>query len=44
MNIRYGVTKVVSIETIMNFIENNWRVVLEKGYNLSSFIKKSKDS
>ena len=43
MNIRYGVTKVVSIETIMKFIENNWKPVLEKGYNLAHFIKASKE-
>lgn len=40
MNIRYGVTKVVSIETIIKFIEGNWRKVSEKGYDISEFYKK----
>jgi len=40
MNIRYGVTKVISIETIMKFIQKNWQSVLKKGYNLTDFYKK----
>lgn len=40
MNIRYGVTKVISIETIVEFIKRNWKTVLAQGYDLSTFYKK----
>lgn len=42
MNIRYGVTKVISIETIMEFIQRNWKDMLKEGYNLTDFYDKIK--
>lgn len=40
MNIRYGVTKVISVETIIDFIQNNWKTVLTKGYNMKDLYDK----
>ncbi len=39
-NIKYGIAKIISIESIIEFLENNKSSLFDQGYYLENFIKK----
>ena len=39
-NIKYGIASIISIESIIEFLENNQTTLFDQGYYLSNFIKK----
>lgn len=42
-NIRYGITKIISIETILDFVNDQNDLLKEKGYDLYRFIEREKE-
>lgn len=42
-NIRYGITKIISIESILDFVDDQNDFMKEKGYDLYEFIEREKE-